>query len=287
MRKNIETFIGCDSEYKDADIVLFGAPYDGTTSNRPGARFGGRAIRAESFGIETYSPYLNKDLEDIKAFDGGELELPFGDPAPVLEIIYKHTKQIIFDNKLPVMLGGEHLITLGAVRACLEKYPDLHIIHFDAHTDLRDNYLGHKLSHACVIRRCWELAGDNRIYSYGIRSGTREEFEWAKEHIELEKFELTLHKIDDLGKKLGGTPVYFTLDIDVFDPAYFPATGTPEAAGVSFYELSAAMQIVCENFYIVGCDLTEYSPPYDTNGVCAATACKLLRELLLSLKGGA
>lgn len=284
MQKNIENFIGCDAEYKDADIVIFGAPYDGTTSNKPGARFAGAAIRRESFGIETYSPYLDKDLEDIKVFDGGELELPFGDPVPVLDIIYETAKNIITDNKIPVMLGGEHLITLGAVRAMIEKYPDLHIIHFDAHTDLRDEYLGQKLSHACVIRRCWELVGDKKIFSFGIRSGTREEFEWAKEHIELEKFDLTLHTIYDLGKKLGDIPVYFTIDIDVLDSAVFPATGTPEAGGESYFELGAAIRYVCEGFNVVGADLVEYSPPYDHNGVCAAAACKILRELLLSLR---
>jgi len=281
---NFNNFIGCESEYDAADIVLFGAPYDGTTSNRPGARFGGAAIRRESFGIETYSPYLDRDLSEIKVYDGGELELPFGDPVPVLEEIYSYTRQIIEDNKLPVMLGGEHLVTLGAVRALVEKYPDLVIVHFDAHADLRDEYLGQKLSHACVIRRCHELVGDGRIYSFGIRSGTREEFEWAKEHIFLEKFELTLHVLDDMAKKLGDTPVYFTVDLDVLDPAYFPATGTPETCGESVYELDAAIKIVCESFNIVGCDLVEYSPPYDASGVCAATACKILRELLLSLR---
>ncbi|MCL2077526.1 MAG: agmatinase [Oscillospiraceae bacterium] len=287
MNKNIETFIGCDAEYAEADIVLFGAPYDGTTSNKPGARFAGKTIRAESFGLETYSPYLDRDLEDIKVFDGGELELPFGDPVPVLDKIYSYTKKVISGNKLPVMLGGEHLVTLGAVRAMVEKYPDLVIIHFDAHADLRDEYLGQKLSHACVIRRCWEIVGDNRIYSFGIRSGTREEFEWAKEHICSGKY--LLEKVESLDslkeyKMIGKAPVYITIDLDVLDPSVFPATGTPEAGGWQFSTLRGYIKDYCGALNIVGVDLVEYSPPYDSNGVSAATACKILRELLLLLR---
>ena len=258
---------------------MFGAPYDGTTSNRPGARFGGGAIRRESFGLETYSPYLDRDLEDVKVFDGGELELPFGDPVPVLEQIYAYTKKVISDGKLPIMLGGEHLVTLGAVRAVAEKYPNLHIIHFDAHADLRDEYLGQKLSHACVIRRCHELVGDGRIFSFGIRSGTREEFEWAKAHIHSGKFLMEKEEYDFIGD----APVYITIDLDVLDPSEFPATGTPEAGGWRFSTLRGYIKDYCVAFNIVGCDLVEYSPPYDPNGVCAATAGKILRELILSI----
>jgi len=270
--KNYEKFIGCDADYSAADTVLFGAGFDGTTSYRPGTRFGGKVIRAESYGLETYSPNLDRDLTDINVFDGGELDLPFGNTERVLAAIYEVEKRIISANKLPVMLGGEHLITLPAVRACFEKYPELRIIHFDAHTDLRDEYLGEKLSHACVMRRCHELLGDNRIFSVGIRSGTREEFEWAKTHIESDYTEV------------GDVPVYLTIDLDVLDPSVFPATGTPEAGGMSYSELAEHIKrIGGMGFKIVGADLVEYSPPYDANGMCAAVAGKILRETLLSL----
>ncbi|MCL2637643.1 MAG: agmatinase [Oscillospiraceae bacterium] len=278
--QNIETFIGCDSGYDEAGIVLFGAPYDGTTSNRPGARFGGAAIRRESFGIETYSPYIDRDLSELKVFDGGEIELSFGAPVPVLKMIYNYTKQVITDEKLPVMLGGEHLVTLGAVRAIVEKHPELVIIHFDAHADLRDEYLGQKLSHACVIRRCHELVGDGRIYQFGIRSGDKEEFTWGKDRVFTQKF--NLNKLEEVIKKIGDKPVYFTLDLDILDPSVFPATGTPEAGGISFNELLKGIGRVC-GLNIVGCDLTELSPPYDQTGVSTAAACKILRELLLNL----
>jgi agmatinase len=280
MTKNIETFLGCDKEYEEANIVLFGAPFDGTTSNRPGARFGGAAIRRESHGLETYSPYLDKDLADIKVFDGGEIELSFGAPVAVLKTIYSYTKKVITDNKIPVMLGGEHLVTLGAVRPLVEKHKDLVIIHFDAHTDLRDEYLGQKLSHACVMRRCHELTGDGRIYQFGIRSGTRDEFEWAKNKIAIQKFNLA--GLDKSIGKIGSAPVYFSIDLDVLDTSVFPATGTPEAGGLSFMELLDGIKKVC-GLNIVGCDISELSPPYDHTGASTAVACKIVRELLLSL----
>lgn len=283
LNKNIETFIGCDAEYQDADIVLFGAPFDSTTSYRPGARFGSKAIRSESFGLETYSPYQDLDLSELSIFDSGDLELCFGDTKKVLGDIEERTSIILQDQKLPVMLGGEHLVTLGAVSAVQKKYPDLHIIHFDAHTDLREDYLGASLSHACVIRRCWDLLGDGRIFQFGIRSGDQSEFQWAKEdHVHLQKF--NFDGLLETVTALKGKPVYFTIDMDVMDPSVFPGTGTPEAGGVTFLQLLDAIRIVCSNSNVVGCDLNELSPPCDLSGVSTATACKLLRELLISLK---
>lgn len=280
LQRNIECFIGCESEFSEADIVLFGAPYDGTTSNRPGARFAGRAIRAESFGIETYSPYQDKDLTDLRVFDGGELELPFGAPEPALEMIYSYTKTIIGNNKLPFMIGGEHLVTLGAFRAVFEQYPDVCILHFDAHADLRDEYLGQKLSHASVLRRCWELTGDGRIWQFGIRSGDREEFRWAEGRVFLHKFDL--EGLAAAVEKIGSRPVYFTIDLDVLDSAVFPATGTPEAGGISWGALLGGI-LTASGLNIVGCDVNELSPPYDSTGASTALACKTVREVLLAV----
>ena len=181
--KNIETFLGCDADYEEARIVLFGAPFDSTTSYRPGTRFASKTMRAESYGLETYSPYQDLDLEDCKIFDGGDLELCFGDTSLALQDITECTREILKDGKLPLMIGGEHLVTLGAVRAVFEKYPDLHVIHFDAHADLREEYLGATLSHATVLHRVWDLVGDGKIFQFGIRSGERAEFAWGKEHV--------------------------------------------------------------------------------------------------------
>ncbi|WMJ83032.1 agmatinase [Oscillospiraceae bacterium LTW-04] len=280
LNKNVETFLGCDCDYKDADIVLFGAPFDSTTSYRPGARFGSRAIRAESYGLETYSPYQDKDLGDYYVFDSGELELCFGSSEAALGVVQRRTQTILEDGKLPVMLGGEHSLTLGAVRALLEKYPDLCIIHFDAHTDLREDYLGAPLSHASVIRRCWELLGDGRIWQFGIRSGERAEFEWAKTHTALRPFDF--EGLVQAVQEIDGKPVYFTLDLDVLDPAFFCGTGTPEAGGVSFLALLEAIKTVC-TANVVGCDVMELAPTLDQSGASTALACKVVRELLLAI----
>jgi len=280
MEKNIHTFIGCDAEYNDADIVIFGAPFDSTTSFRPGTRFASAVMRNESFGIETYSPYLDMDMEEISVFDGGDLELCFGNTNKALNDIEEYVMRILKDKKIPCMIGGEHLVTLGAVRAVVKMYPDIRIIHFDAHTDLREDYLGEKLSHATVMRRVWELTGDGSIYQFGIRSGEKYEFEWAKEHIYTNKF--NLNGLDEIIDKIKDRPVYFSLDLDVLDPSVFPGTGTPEAGGVGFNELLRAIYKVSE-LNIAGMDINELSPVYDQSGVSTAVACKLLREMLLSV----
>lgn len=280
LNKNIHSFIACDHEYEESTIVLFGAPFDCTTSYRPGTRFASAAIRNESFGIETYSPRQDKDLMDIKVFDGGDLELCFGSPRKALNQIKEFTNNLLEDNKLPFMIGGEHLVTLGAVEAVAEKYPGLHIIHFDAHADLREDYLGETLSHASVLRRCHDILGDNRIFQFGIRSGDREEFRWGKEHVYTQLFDF--NTLSEVVASLKGKPVYFTLDLDVLDPSEFPGTGTPEAGGVRFVELLQAIHTVAQ-CNIVGLDMNELSPIYDQSGASTALACKLLREILLEI----
>ncbi|MEI6737595.1 MAG: agmatinase, partial [Pseudomonadota bacterium] len=261
LNRNVETFLGCDKSYADANIVIFGAPFDSTTSYRPGTRFASKTMRAESFGMETYSPYLDADLNDIAVFDGGDLELPFGSPDRALEKIKDYVALLLRDGKTPVMLGGEHLVTLGAVRAAFELHPDLHIVHFDAHCDLRDEYLGVAISHATVMRRCWDLVGDGRIFQFGIRSGDRSEFAWAAgaatPRVQMQKFDFS--GLSSIVETLKGKPVYFTIDLDVLDPSIFPGTGTPEAGGVGFVDLIGAMREV-SRLNIVGCDLNELAP---------------------------
>lgn len=282
MNKNVQTFIACDAEYEKADIVMFGVPFDGTTSFRPGTRFGPSAIRNESFGIETYSPYCDRDLTNQMVFDAGDLEIPFGNTERMLSMVTDFTKQILDDHKLPVMLGGEHLVTLGTVRAVAKQYPDLHIIHLDAHTDLREEYLGETLSHSTVMKRIWDIVGDGRIHQFGIRSGERYEFEFAKVHTNLHKF--NLHDFEAEIKQLKGKPIYFSLDLDILDPSIFCGTGTPEAGGVSFQELLNAV-LKLSDLNVVGCDINELSPHYDQSGTSTAVACKITREILLQLKG--
>lgn len=281
LNKNMETFLCCDSDYEEAGVVLFGAPFDSTTSYRPGTRFGSAAIRRESYGLESFSPYQERDLLDCRIFDSGDIELPFGNPTRALSMIEERAATILQDGKLPFLTGGEHLVTLGAFSAVYDRYPDVHILHFDAHADLRQEYLGSELSHACVLRRCWDKTGDGRIHQFGIRSGDRDEFLWGKDHVETHRF--TLDTLEETVARLGDVPVYLTVDLDVLDPSVFPGTGTPEPGGVSFDDLRRAVTLVCSRAHVVGCDVNELSPPYDPSGISTAAACKIVREMLLAL----
>ena len=274
--------MGCESSFEEAETVLFGAPFDSTTSYRPGTRFGCSTIRHESFGIESYSPYQDKDLFDGKVMDSGDIELPFGCTEDALNQIEERAADILAAGKRPFMLGGEHLVTLGAFRAAAKEYPDISIVHFDAHADLRDDYLGNKLSHACVLRRCWEIIGDGRIFQFGIRSGDREEFSWGKEHVKTCRF--NFDTLNEALEEIGDRPVYFTVDLDVLDPSVFPGTGTPEPGGVSFEEMRKSAVLVCEKANVVACDVNELSPHYDHSGISTAAACKTVREMLLAFQ---
>lgn len=282
MWKNVVNYIGCDAGYDEARVVLYGAPFDSTTSFRPGTRFAGQAVRNDSYGLETYSPYQDLELTEGTVYDCGDLELAIGDPGIVLEQIRETAEKILQDGKLPFMIGGEHLVTLGAVRAAAQKYPDMHIIHFDAHTDLRTDYLGVELSHACVIRRCWELLGDGRIHQLGIRSGEKYEFDWAKSgHTDFHPF--VLDDLEAVLESVGDAPVYFTVDLDVLDPSAFPGTGTPEPGGVDFLTLMRAVTNVCGRVNLIGCDVNELCPPCDPTGASTAVACKIIREMLTAI----
>ena len=278
MNRNIETFIGCYGAYADAQIALFGAPYDSTTSHRPGARFASKAMRYESSALETYSPYQNKDLEDTTVFDAGDLALPAGSPEPALNSVENFVKRLLQDNKLPLMIGGEHLLSLGMARALLKKYDNLHVIHFDAHADLRQEFMGQFLSHATVMRRIWELTGDGRIYQFGIRSGTKEEFAFASLHTCMRKF--NFGGLKDVVVLLKDKPIYFSLDLDILDPSVLPGTGAPEAGGVSFEELLQAVYDM-RGLNLVGMDINELNPMNDHSGVSTLVACKILREAIL------
>lgn len=278
MNKNISTFIGCESDYNESSIVVFGAPFDSTTSFRPGTRFASQVMRGESWGLESYSPYQDLDLYDFNIFDGGEIELPFGNSEGALALIEDFSTKVVEDGKIPAMIGGEHLVTLGAFKGVFKKYPDVHVIHFDAHADLREDYLGQKLSHATVIHRVWDLVGDNKIFQFGIRSGEKEEFLWAKDHVYTNKF--NCDTLDYALEMVKDKPVYVTIDLDVLDPSVFPGTGTPEPGGIQFNELLNSI-LKLRGLNIVGFDINELSPQYDQTGASTAVACKVLREMLL------
>ena len=281
MKTQNNCFIGFDNEFQEANAVLFGAPFDGTTSFKPGARFAPMAIREDSWAIETYSPYLDKDLEDLKLFDYGNLELPFGDKMKTLSIIENMVDDIVQANKIPIMLGGEHLISYASIKSLAKKYTNLNLIHFDAHTDLREHYLNERFSHATVMRRVHDILGDKKLNQFCIRSGLKEEFIWAKEHTYLEKF--TYKTLEACVNRLKNEPVYISIDLDVFDPSVFPGTGTPEPGGINFHQMLEIIQTLKNLQNVVGIDIVELSPKYDSSGVSTAVACKTLRELVLAV----
>jgi agmatinase len=282
MKKVDLSFQSCKAEYDESSVVLFSVPLDNTTSYRPGTRFAGNAVRVESIGIEWYSPYKEMDLKDYNTVDIGDLELPMGLVEESLDIVYDTVSQIVKDDKKPMMVGGEHLVTFPVVKALMEKHEDLHIIHLDAHTDLRDEFLGRKLSHATVIRRCYDILGDDRIYQFGIRSGDRHEFDFAKNgHTYMQKF--NFNGMDEIIDKLKDKPVYITIDLDVLDPSVFPGTGTPEPGGVTFNDLLDAMKKFEKLNNVVGADIVELAPMLDSSNVSTVVAAKALREMILLL----
>jgi agmatinase len=277
------SFQSCKSAYEDASVVIYSVPMDATTSFRPGTRFAGNAIRVDSFGVEWYSPYRNADLNDFKTADIGDLDLPIGDVEAALDIVHATADKILSDNKVPMMVGGEHLVSYPAIKAAHEHYVNLHIIHLDAHTDLRKEFFGRKLSHATFMRHVHTLVGDGKIFQFGIRSGEKPEFDWADEgHVTMRKFDF--EGLEALTKRLSDVPVYITIDLDVLDPAVFPGTGTPEPGGMTYKDLLSAFDAFENLGHIVGADIVELAPMLDPSGASTAVAAKTLREMVLILQ---
>lgn len=277
-----KVFIKSHPNYEESKAVLYGMPMDWTVSYRPGSRFGPNKIREVSIGLEEYSPYLDRELEDVKFFDAGDIPLPFGNPEKSLLEIETYVHTLLKDDKIPMGMGGEHLVSLPVMRAVASKYDDLAIIHFDAHTDLRENYEGEEYSHSTPIRKIADHIGPQNVYSFGIRSGMKEEFEWAKEQgMHISKFEV-LEPLKEILPTLDGRNVYVTIDMDVLDPAHAPGTGTVDAGGITSRELLASIHaIAASGVNVVGFDLVELAPVYDHSDQTANTASKLIREMIL------
>ncbi len=274
------SFLAANDSYQEAPIVLAGIPMDLTSSFRPGSREGPRAVRGASEGLEEYSPYLNRDLDDCLFYDGGDLLLPQGNLDLCLEKIERLSHLLLRDKKLPFFLGGEHLITFPIIKAVQSYYPDLAVLHFDAHADLRDEYLGESYSHATVMRRVCELVGPKNVYQFGIRSGTKDEFAYGEKFTNFYPFDVLAGLKASL-PRLKGRPLYITLDIDVVDPAYAPGTGTPEPGGILPQELFCIFELL-QGFNVVGFDCVELAPIYDAGGITELLAAKLVREGLLA-----
>ncbi|MDR0138984.1 agmatinase [Metabacillus idriensis] len=275
-------FIKSHPTFEDSEAVLYGMPMDWTVSYRPGSRFGPTRIREVSIGLEEYSAYLDRELEEVKYYDAGDIPLPFGNPQRSLDMIEDFIDKLLAEDKFPLGMGGEHLVSWPVIKAMYKKYPDLAIIHMDAHTDLREEYEGEPLSHSTPIRKAANLIGPSNVYSFGIRSGMKEEFQWAKEvGMHISKFEV-LEPLKEVLPKLAGRPVYVTIDIDVLDPAHAPGTGTVDAGGITSRELLASIHAIANSdISVVGADLVEVAPIYDNSEQTANTASKLIREMIL------
>ena len=266
-------WMGQNPDYASSDIIMLGLPFDGTVSYRPGSRFAPEQIRLASWGLEEYSPNFDKHLEDINFHDAGDLEFPLGNTYKSLEVIEQNVEDIYKDGKKVFGIGGEHLITLPEIKAVSKFYKDLAIVHFDAHTDLREEYLGEEMSHSAVIRHASEIVAPENIKQIGIRSGMKEEFEFMKKHGTL------VHKFEELDV-LKSKKIFVTVDLDVLDPSVMPGTGTPESGGMQFKELIDWFKYL-KNFDIIGADVVELAPDYDASGVSTAVATKVIRELLM------
>jgi agmatinase len=278
MKTISNAFISCNKDFDNSEIVIFGVPYDGTSSFRPGSRFAPDRIREASYGLETYSPEYRCDLENFKITDVGNIDIPFGDKKQVFEITESFTANLLKYNKRTLTLGGEHLISLPVLKSVFEKFNDLKVIHIDAHADLRKDYLNEKYSHATVMHCIGELIGFENIFHYGIRSGTEYEFSLMDYYKNLNR------SFDYLKEKISGSNVYITLDLDVLDPSVLPGTGTPEPGGYGFNELCVLLKFINElNINIVGVDVVELSPDYDCSGVSSIVAAKIVRELLFCI----
>ena len=274
-----QTFISAKTPWKEAIAVILGCPYDGSASFRPGARFGPSAIRKASWGIETFSPYFQRDLTQCSIHDMGDLELPLGEKKISLSLIRKALGQILSKKKFPILLGGDHLITLPVVEELSLRHPNLHLVHIDAHTDLREDYLGEVLSHSTVMRKVVDHLGEGRLFQIGIRSGTEDEFKLARKWKSIVPSDP--RSLKAMVKRLKNLPVYITLDLDVMDPGLLPGVGTPEPGGLTFQGLLSILKAL-QSLRVVGFDLVELTPDYDPTGISSVTSSVILREMILT-----
>lgn len=276
----LQGYMASAENYEESQAVLVGIPMDYTVSYKPGSRIGPQQIRTVSYGIEEYSHYLKRSLEDIVFYDAGDISLPIGNVEGSLRQIETVADKLFTDKKFPIFIGGEHLVSFPLIKSCYKHYPDLIVLHFDAHADLRYDYEGEENSHATVMNKIVQMVGKKRVYQFGIRSGTKEEFLLAKDYTYLFHDEI-FPALTDVVKIIKDKPVYITLDIDVVDPAFAPGTGTPEPGGCSSKEILSAIYGL-KDLNVVGMDIVEVSPWHDQSDITSILGAKLIRESLLA-----
>ena len=278
----MERFLwSCDDDA--AGIAIFGVPLDETTSFRPGTRFGPSAAREGSQPLELYSLRQRESLDPADYVDLGDLTLPMGSVTHALDVIRTASRHILGRGKKFMAVGGEHLLSLPLIQSMLEVYPDLRVIQFDAHADLRHEFTGTEFSHGTVMRRVVDVLGAGRLFQLGIRSADKEELEETEGLTEVHFYGVR-EPLMSLLPRLSGYPLYLSIDIYVVYPAYAPVTGVPEPGGITSQELLDSLALL-KSQNIVGADLVEVAPAYDSTGQTGLLAAAIVRECLLLLRG--
>ena len=277
-------FIACRAPYPDARIVLFGIPFEGSVNLRTGADHGPRDLRIASDSIETYSPALERDLEDLAIADLGDCELGSGTPREQLTRAREEIRAFWRPGVLPVMLGGDHTATLSVVEVLAPAIPDLRILQLDAHPDLREEFLGERYNYASAMARVMDVVAPERVYQVGMRSGAREEYRRKAPHVFPAHAVRPVEAVRGLVPELARHPLYVTIDVDVLDPSEAPGTGAPEPCGITASELVEIVRLL-EPCRIVGTDLMEVAHAFDPSGRTGITASWILREAILTWWG--
>jgi agmatinase len=281
-------FSGFEKTFEEADYVILGVPFDFISTYRTGARFGPSAIRQASLNIETYSFRTGIDMEDLQLHDLGDLAIS-ADTEKTLERLSLVIKDLIEVGKKPVTIGGEHTITFGILKGLGDKASKTVVVSFDAHLDLRNEFMGVKLGHTTFMRRINEEIKPAKIIAVGTRAVCREELAYAK-NIGIEFFtsqqirsEGAGHVAKQLEEKLARYEnIYLSVDMDVLDPAYAPAVQNPEPEGLEPHVLLDILCGVCDE-RVIGVDVVEVAPHYD-EGMSAIQAAKIVCEMLCAIE---
>ena len=277
-------FIACRASLPEARIALFGIPFEGRVNLRRGADHGPRELRLASDSIETYSPFLDRDLEDLAIADLGDCELGDGSPREQLGRAREEIRRFWRPGLRPVMLGGDHTATLPVIEVLAPAIPELRILQLDAHPDLREEFLGERYNYASAMARVMDVVAPERVYQVGMRTGAREEYQRKAPHLFPAHRTRPLDAVRSLLPELAAHPLYVTVDVDVLDPSEAPGTGAPEPCGITAAELVEIVRLLAP-CSIVGTDLMEVAHAWDPSGRTGITASWILREAILTWWG--
>lgn len=274
-------FADAEANYKDSDFVIFSVPFDKTSTFRKGSKKGPTEIRKSSWNYETYDLLTNVDFKDLKIHDYGDLLIKKSDSKSVISETKKFSSKILNDNKFPILIGGEHSLTIGMAQSLTK---DTAVLVLDAHLDFRDNYQNDEHNHACVNRRVVEHVGVENTVVFGVRSSDKNELNDAKDQklfyinsFEIKKkgLEFCLKKVS---KRFKNKKIYISVDMDFFDPCFAPGVATPEPFGCSSFDFLNILDFFKKQ--IIGFDIVEVNPEYDTGNITSFLAAKMIRVLI-------